>query len=250
MQGGNGTENYNSRQHGSEFGDVLPPKPGEMLSRWATSSTIFEFEEPQSSYAQTTPRPTAGTSPFSAQQGIGVEDDTIDSDTELEEATVLALLKRGRQRLAEDDFQAAERHFRNCLNRLSEIEPSIPARRILHINSEATPLLIVAYCRQKKLDAAQSLLMERITNPPDPPDPQDVHGILYYMFSLVEVLFRKAEYSEALLYGRRALKGYWKLGSNGSSEAEKLLKLLIRICRKDGNNAEEDAYTAILAEFE
>jgi hypothetical protein len=218
-----------------------------MLSRWATSSTVFEFEDPQGSQSHTSQRPSIGAPLSSVQEGFEAEDDPVDSDTELEEVTMLALLKRGKQRLEQNDFPAAERHFLSCLNRLQAIRPSLPAKRWLSINSEVTPLLTFAFSRQRKLDAAQSLLMERVTNPPNP---EDIDEVLYYTFSLAEVLFANEAYSEAMLYGRRALKGYWKLGSKGSRGVEKALDLLIRVCRQDGNKDDEDAYTATLAEFE
>jgi hypothetical protein len=69
------------------------------------------------------------------------------------------------------------------------------------------------------------------------------------MLILIDVLVQKASYTEAYLYGRRTLKGYRKMGSDGLPGVESSLKALIHICHMNGNYEEEDAYTAILSDF-
>lgn len=69
------------------------------------------------------------------------------------------------------------------------------------------------------------------------------------MLILVCVLLRQRAYAEALLYGRRALKGFRKLGLPGIPGIASSLQLLIDVCHADGNGDQEDANMAILSDF-
>lgn len=66
---------------------------------------------------------------------------------------------------------------------------------------------------------------------------------------MVDVLINKSSYAGALLYGRRALKGYRKMGSDGITGIESSLRVLVRICHLSGNYDKEDAYAVILSDF-
>lgn len=65
----------------------------------------------------------------------------------------------------------------------------------------------------------------------------------------MEVLLNKCAYAEALLYGRRALKSYRKLGPEGTLGVQNSLRLLCQVCKAAGNHDEEDAYGAILSDI-
>jgi hypothetical protein len=65
---------------------------------------------------------------------------------------------------------------------------------------------------------------------------------------LVEVLFKKSAFAEALLYGRRALKSYRRMGPDGIQEVQSSLGLLCQVCKASGNHDQEDAYSAILSD--
>jgi hypothetical protein len=114
--------------------------------------------------------------------------------------------------------------------------------------SEIIKLLLDIYMAQEKWDEAQSLLLEKITA--GSRDKSGNNGaVLMGMLTLVDVLIHKASYTEALLYRRRALKSYRKMGSDGSEGVESSLESLVRVCHLNGNYDEEDAYAAILADF-
>jgi hypothetical protein len=77
----------------------------------------------------------------------------------------------------------------------------------------------------------------------------DNGGVLKDILTLIDVLIHKSSYAEAHLYGRRALKGYRKMGLEGVPGVESSLKALIRICHVNANHDEADAYAEILSDF-
>ena len=64
--------------------------------------------------------------------------------------------------------------------------------------------------------------------------------------AMAEILMKNQEYVEAQLQGRRALKGFKKLGEIGSEGYEKSLMLLVEISQIENKVDEENAYTALL----
>jgi hypothetical protein len=227
----------------SEFGGLFPSDPGETMLRWISSNTVYEFEEETAIESSPKGRdfgsilpPFAGESPES------------DSDNELEEEILQALIKVGREKFQAKDFEGAERLLRNCLDRIS---PNVSITSLRHVprpKSDATNLLLDVYRAQEKWDAAQCLLLEKIAI--ESRDKTiDNSCALIDMLMLIDVLIQKTSYAEAYLYGRRTLKGYRKLGSDGLPGVESSLKALIHICHMNGNYEEEDAYEAILSDF-
>ncbi|KAH8653149.1 hypothetical protein BGZ60DRAFT_179099 [Tricladium varicosporioides] len=240
-----GVENVD-RSNGSEFGDCFPPEPGETMLRWISSNTVYEFEQ----------EPTIG--PSSRRHNLmtgdlqSIDDSTgseqSDSDNDLELEISQALMKLGKEKFQAKDFEAAERIFRNCLTRLS----SNLSLTSLHYTPQSKlglmNLLLDVYLAQEKWDDAQSLILEKIalgSRGKSRDDGQVLNDIL----ALVDILLHKNSYAEALLYGRRALKGYRRMGSDGVLGVKSSLKALVRICHMSGNYDEEDAYAVILSDF-
>lgn len=109
-------------------------------------------------------------------------------------------------------------------------------------------LLLDVYLAQEKWSEAQSLLLEKIALGSRSKS-RDDGQVLTDILALVDVLIHKNSHAEALLYGRRALKGYRRMGSDGVLGVESSLKALVRVCHMSGNYDEEDAYAAILSDF-
>ncbi|OCK78036.1 hypothetical protein K432DRAFT_279567, partial [Lepidopterella palustris CBS 459.81] len=194
--------------HGSEFGDCFPSEPSEAMLRWISSNTVYEVEEDRGAVMVARERNVM----IGTLSNRLDEDDArsqSDSDSDLELEIVQALMKRGKEKLVTKDFHSAERLFRNCLSRTLGSGSLASTRR--SPKSEIMTLLLEAYRRQEKWDAAQSLLMDKLAF-----ESRNATGdngdTLTDMLSLVDVLLQKGDYAEAKLYGRRTLKGYRKLG--------------------------------------
>jgi hypothetical protein len=231
----------------SEFGDCFLLEPGETMLRWISSNTVYEFEEERDAESSLSgPKPASGKS--LQLVGEGKESDQSDSDGELEAEIIQSLLRRGKDKLASREFEAAERHFRNCLARASSNGSAVSLHRVLGSRSEIMTLLLSTYRLQEKWDEAHSLLTEKIALESRGSSKAN-QVVLADMLILVEVLLKKCAYSEALLYGRRALKSYRKLGSEGTLSVQDSLGLLCQVCKAASNHDEEDAYGAILSDI-
>jgi hypothetical protein len=67
---------------------------------------------------------------------------------------------------------------------------------------------------------------------------------------LVEIILEKKDFTEALLYGRRAYKAFKKKkGSEGSAGCMESPGLLLRVCSFSGMHTEADAYGSLLADL-
>jgi hypothetical protein len=230
--------------YGSDFGDCFPSKPSETILRWVSSNTVYEFEEdlPHASALQDRSGPSGENIP--PPRG-NTDTDHSDSDNELEVEMFQALLRRGKEKFDAEDFSGAERLLRNCLSRTSNGTLSSLQRTS---KPEVMMLLLKACERQEKWTDVQSLLIEKIASE-SRSVAGDNSGVLSDMLNLVEVLLKKESYSEALLYGRRALKGYRRMGDSGTHGIGKTLRLLVTICHAEGNANEEEAYAAVLSDF-
>jgi hypothetical protein len=236
-----------SVNYGSEFGDCFPSEPSETILRWISSNTVHEFEEDgdtESSFSGQ--KPASGKSLQQIEEDKG--SDQSDSDGELEAEVIQSLLRRGKDKLASREFEAAERHFRNCLTRASSNGSAVSLHRLLGSTSEIMTLLLSTYRHQEKWDEAHTLLIEKIAFESRGSSKAN-QGVLADMLILVDILLKKCAYAEALLYGRRALKSYRKLGSEGNIGVQDSLRLLCQVCKAAGNRDEEDAYSAILSDI-
>ncbi|KAH6677154.1 hypothetical protein B0J14DRAFT_336766 [Halenospora varia] len=232
--------------YGSEFGDCFPSEPGETMLRWISSNTVYKFEEENAAESLSKRRNLVSGNLQSVEESAGSEQS--DSDTDLEVEKFQALMKQGKKKFREKDFGSAERLFRNCLARISSNVSITPLHHIPISEDEIMEFLLSVYLAQEKWDEAQFLLLEKISVE-SRDNSRDSGGVLMDLLTLVDVLIYKKSYAEALLYGRRVLKGYRKMGSNGVPGVESSLKALVRVCHMDGNYDEEDAYAAILSDF-
>ncbi|KAE8448846.1 hypothetical protein EG329_008848 [Mollisiaceae sp. DMI_Dod_QoI] len=232
--------------YGSEFGDCFPFEPGETMIRWISSNTVYEFEEEPAAESSSRRRNLTSGNLQSVEEDA--EQEQSDSDTDLEVEIFQALLKRGKEKFQAKDFGDAERLFRNCLTRISSNGSMASLHHTPRSKSEIMTLLLDVYLAEEKWNEAQSLLLDKIALGSRGMS-SDNGRVLLDMLALVDVLIRKNSYAEALLYGRRALKGYRKMGSDGVLGVENSLKVLVRVCHLDGNYDEEDAYAAILSDF-
>jgi tetratricopeptide (TPR) repeat protein len=232
--------------YGSEFGDVFPAQPGETMLRWISSNTVYEYEEEPNSDLGSGVNVTSEKCLQPVDEGTGSEQS--DSDNDLEAEIFQALLNKGKEKFGAKDYQSAERLFKNCLTRASSSGSLVSLHRISKSKSEIMNLLLDTYLAQGKWSEAQAILLEKIALVSRDKS-KDNGGILAEMLTLIDVLLHKNSYAEALLYGRRALKGYRKLGSDGIGGVEKSLRVLVHVCHLDENFDEEDAYAAILSDF-
>lgn len=206
----------------SEFGDLFPPRSDDAMLNWMSSTPLDGNDEHEAS-------------------GIS------DSDGELEEEIIQSLFRIGKEKLALQDFDAAERHLRNCLGRIDRtLSASTTSLHRLSVSrSEIVTLLLSIYRQQSRWDEAHALLADHIQTESQNSS-NDKYNLLADTLTLVEILLNKSAHAEALLDGRRALKGYRKMGPEGRDGVGDSLKLLCQICNASGNRDEEDAYTAIL----
>ena len=229
---------------GSEFGDCFPSQPNETVLRWVSSNTVYEFEDMQQ--ANSVPSQRASSKKNARRASDTSESDYSDSDNDLEAEIIQALLKRGQKRLDVEDFSGAERVFQNCLTRIVSSLSLSSAHRAS--KAEVITLLVKTYQQQQKWNAAQSILIEKIASASRNTDDDD-SDVLSDILTLVEVLLKKEAYSEALLYGRRALKGYRRMGKSGADGVGRTLRILVDVCHAEGNVDEEEAYNAVLSDF-
>ncbi|KAF4629650.1 hypothetical protein G7Y89_g8493 [Cudoniella acicularis] len=233
--------------YGSEFGDVFPSEPGETMLRWISSNTVYEFEEGPDADPESKGRGSPSRNKFQAVDEVSLSEQS-DSDADLEVEMFQALLKLGKEKLEGNDFDSAERLFRNCLTRTSANGSLVDLHLIPKSRLEIMRLLVSLYFAQEKWNEAQSILLEKISLGSRDKS-RDKGDVLTDMLTLVDVLLHKNAYAEALLYGRRAFKGYRKMGPEGRGGVERSLRAIVRTCHLDGNYDEEDAYAAILSDF-
>jgi len=230
---------------GSDFEDCFPSQPSPTMLRWMSSNTVYEFAEDHDTNkdihgGRVSPGKTV------ALSNVAEDIHNSDSDSDLEYEIVQALMFSGKEKLAAADLGGAERLFRNCLSRMPSSGSLASIRRSSRTEkSEVISILLEIYLKQENWSEAQSLLIRKMALGSRGISKDDGQG-LSDMLTLVQVLFRKQAHAEALLYGRRALKGYRKLGSAGTAGVERALRLLIQVCHADHNVDEEEAYSAIL----
>lgn len=240
-----GTEypQHSSVTYGSDFGDCFPSEHGETMLRWISSNTVYEFdEEPTTESSSKQRKLKSNLQPVEESTGS----EQSDSDSDLEVELLHVLMKHGKEKHLTKDYETAERLFRTCLTKISS---TVSFKSTPKLKLDVMELLLDVYRAQEKWNEAQSLLMERISLGSREKS-TDNSRVFEDMLTLVDVLIHKKSYAEALLYGRRSLKGYRKMGPNGVIGVETSLVAIIRICHEDANYDEEDAYAVILSDFQ
>ena len=201
--------------YGSEFGDCFPSQPSETVLRWIAINTFDEFEEDLHQEAATqigrnrTEKPTQQDS----DQSDSDSNDHSDSDNELEITKVQALLQQGREKFNYEDFEAAERLFRNGLSRTTSSLVLPSSHRASRL--EIMDLLVDTYMRQAKWSEAQPLLIEEVALR-SRGSTGDNGEVLSDIITLTHALLNQSAHAEALLYARRAHKGYRRMATLAS----------------------------------
>jgi hypothetical protein len=142
-------------------------------------------------------------------------DNHSDSDSE-EMEKIEAHLGRAKEKLAEQDFQSAERLLVNCLSRTSKSRPSPKTTSTTWTiaNTQAFKLLLNTYRGRESWDAAEALLLKQIkddnsnakaTNPN--------HHLL-----LADILFTKGDVVAARNREGRHIRAIRSLGPMGKKE--------------------------------
>jgi hypothetical protein len=93
---------------------------------------------------------------------------------------------------------------------------------------ELMTLVVKTYRLQKRWAEAQAILIEKIASGSHNTT-SDNSDVFSDILTLVEVLLDKGAYAEALLYARRALKGYRRMGGFGTAGVVVALQALVRI---------------------
>ncbi len=225
--------------YSSDFGDVFPDSTNPFMLDWIKSNEISE---------EGAPKVKSGTS-----GSENWDQDTLtqpfgdwDSDEEEEQDLIQALYQQGKLSLTTGKYNDAEKDLQNCISRLSiRKTPENKSQNNLVLELDAMSDLITALRMQQKLDDAQKVLKERITLLASSNSKEDEHNALNDTLVLTEVLLDNKNYTEALLYGRRAYRVLKKQVPQNQKKSERALKLLIRICQGNGNHNDADAYLAL-----
>ncbi len=231
----------------SDFGDVFPPSPSEAMMRWMSDNTVPEFEEEDSSQTAALSVPSSSTL-VPTVSALGLDDS--DSDGEIEVDIVEAQLRRGKQELASGDRDEAERYLRAGLDRLRRNEhrfrdstarwpcstccsrSTTPARG----GARRTTSWSTA-CRSCRAAAPRATPMRSATG--------TCTRCSAWPPSSCGSRIRRRRASTP----RSASRPFRKMGPDGRHGHERALRLLVDVCRADGDVAEEEAYGLILADL-
>jgi len=232
-----GAESYTD--YGSDFGDIFPRDMNNRMLDWIDSNIIDETCE--SGSWQRASIDQNGDTFTSADQS-----QDWDSDDELELEMSTALIKYGNSKLSEKNFEEAESCFENCIDRVTQRDVTLRVNNDLATAKlNAMSGLVTALKEQSKWDDAQKLLREKIAILSRMGNTNSEDAVLDTL-TLAEVLLAKRDFTEALLYGRRAYKAFKRVGILRQRECKQSLNLLIDICRESGKLQEAHAYSAIL----
>ncbi|KAF2262693.1 hypothetical protein CC78DRAFT_569557 [Lojkania enalia] len=225
-------------KYGSDFGDIFDAGSNITMMRWINSNTVYEYEGMEA--------PIPGQSESSTRD-IPTEYQS-DSDSDLENEMIQALLKNGIRRKEQGDLTGAERHFRNCLSRLPSHTSSL-SLSTSSVNTvskaEVLELLAQTYMLSKMYEKAKSTMMEKLLVTERQVGKKDKR-FLWDTMKLAEILMANTDYMEAHLQARRSLRGFKKLGKPGFRGYEQCLELLMAICKREEKLDEEEAYAALL----
>ena len=226
-----------STVYGSDFGDVFPPQPSDLTLDWIKSNAIPEVDEASNDQSLAT----------GPEGWLHSPSGDWDSDVEEQLELIQALFHQGMSRLNANKSNEAEKDFRNCMNRLSSNEwPQGSPDEFNSLRFNVMSALVTVLKKQQKWDDAQKLLKEKITLTASLHANGNSLVVLDDTLMLSEVLLETKDLTEALLYGRRAYKGFKNQDPQNSDRCVDALRLLIRICELGGNQSDADAYLAVL----
>jgi len=224
-------QEVNSPNIGSEFEDVFPSKPSEMMLRWIQANNINPVENLLENRRQD----------LSAISPLEVE---WDSDEEVELEIAKAFLTNAKARMRSRDWTSAEQLLRSYLSRLNDSESLsnyTPAIEVLRI--EALLCLVTSTMAQDKWKDAELFMKQKVEykdrmSPARNSNPMD-------NLILAEILVSQENHTEALIYGKRAYKAFKKQGIHGQEGLCQSLSMLSLACRDSGLYIEADAYASL-----
>ncbi|KAF2001885.1 hypothetical protein P154DRAFT_574562 [Amniculicola lignicola CBS 123094] len=224
--------------HGSDFGDIFPRHTNETMVRWMDSRTVYEYDGVE------------GPTPIAPETITRRAPNTYysDDDSDIEQDMMKALYDKGKNEKSNGDIVAAERLFRNCMNRLPPESSSSPNHgtsvKIIS-KSNLLDLLADCYIGMGQWDKAKASMIEKLSIKERQVGKKD-EKYLSDTLGLAIFLMEHGDYTEAHLQARRALRGFKKLGPPGSQGYERSLRVLVGMCRKEGKTDEEEGYAALL----
>ncbi|KAF2116171.1 hypothetical protein BDV96DRAFT_44614 [Lophiotrema nucula] len=230
-----------SVKYGSDFGDIFTHTQNETMLRWMNSNTVYEFEDMEA------PMPI----PSESSIGDAPTEYQSDSDSDIENEMIKALLNNGLKRKEQGDLAGAERHFKNCITRLStnssvtSLSNAAAAANSGVSKAEVLEYLTQTYCLQQAWAKAKVTMMEKLHITERQVGKKD-ERFLQDTMKLAEVMMSNKEYGDAHLQARRALRGFKKLGELGHKGYEQCLRLLMHLSKEEGKFDEEEGYSALL----
>jgi tetratricopeptide (TPR) repeat protein len=154
---------------------------------------------------------------------------------------IRVLLQIGEEKLEAGQLAEAERRFRRALAHSSGNNQAVYRK----LRLETICCLQRTYEQQKNWSALETTLMEKISWLTKE-STTETKTILVATLDLAQALQHKKDYKQALLYCRRALKGFRKLGPIAATSYEGSVRLMIDIHCAEGNDLEEEAWNSIL----
>jgi tetratricopeptide (TPR) repeat protein len=210
---------------GSEFDDVFPQPPNDQTLNWIESNRIPEIESSADQLA--------------SDLASARDASEWDSDDEMELELARESVDIGILHLEKKNYKEAEAHFKYSIDKVNTRGST--AALMIDQRTDAIQGLASSYFWQMKFDEAEKLIRDMMeTNRNGYGDPD------YNTLRLAEVLMRKGDLAEALLYARKACKAYKKAGDDGRIGYRNSLKLLVEICKASGKKTDEDVYSALL----
>ena len=225
----------------SDFGDCFPRQQNLALSRWMEAPSVHGDGQDRS-----LPPPQSVVDIFSVDESA----DSSDSDIDLEDEMTTTLLEEGQQKLAAGDWEDAERIFKKCSARLSNVtweQRGGHAARQFSKHCEVLQCLFGIFQEQERWSEAQNALTQKLNVGERMNRKKDLTYI-GDLFALARILQRRGDTIQARLHARRALKGFKKLKS--TDDIKSCLVLLIELCSADNGDDDQEVYTIMLSRME
>jgi tetratricopeptide (TPR) repeat protein len=226
--------------HDSDFGDVFPRETSSIMLSWIESNEITEAGEASNSQNIAT-----GLEELRHSAPISAPGEW-DSDEEEELEITQALFQQGLSNLKADEISEAEKHLRNCIDRLSNNQwPQSLANQLKPLRFDAMSALVTVLQKQQNWDDAEKLLKEKIILAASLHMHRNYLTVLDDTLMLSEVLLEKKDFTEALLYGRRVYRAFKKQSPQNRDRCASAILVIIRIYELSGNQSDAEAYIAL-----
>ncbi|KAF2673191.1 WD40 repeat-like protein [Microthyrium microscopicum] len=227
----------------SDFGEAFLPRPNTLMIDWIKSHerTSIDDASDHSSNA------------FMKRDRHGDEQTEVASDgdpaDEEESELILALFQQGKAKLHASKSSEAEADLKSCVKWLKKKKRRRNNEDLHFLHIEVLSCLILAFKAQRKWDEAEKLLREKIAFVASSDVLESCAPHLQDTLMLSEILVEKSHLTEALLYARRAYKGFRKQYPRQLDCCLQALRNLIRILQLCGRDNDAGIYHAILCQL-